>query len=59
MLKKLIKEKGYTQVEFAKKVGISHRALVNYMNKRREIPVSTAKKMGKFLEIDWWELYEE
>lgn len=59
MLKKLIKEKGYTQVEFAKKVGISHRALVNYMNKRREIPVSTAKKMGEFLEINWWELYEE
>ena len=59
MLREMIRDKGYTQVEFAKKVGISHRALVNYMNKRREIPVSTAKTIGKVLEINWWELYEE
>mgnify|MGYP006913171786 CR=1 FL=1 len=33
---------------------------INYLERRiEELPVSTAMRIAKILEVDWWELYEE
>lgn len=57
-LRELIYKKGLTQREVCEKAGLSMRGLHNYMNGIREMPVSTAMKIAKILEVNWWKLYE-
>lgn len=59
MIRKLLKEKKISQARLIKEVGICIRSLHNYMNGTREMPVSTAKKIAKVLEVDWWKLYDD
>lgn len=56
---KLRKEKGLNQTELGKLVGKKQRMISKYENEEVEMPVYVAKKIGKVLEINWWELYEE
>lgn len=57
-LRKLRKEKGLNQTELGKLVSKKQRMISKYENEEIELPVSVAKKIGKVLEINWWELYE-
>lgn len=52
-------EKGYSQKELGDAVGLSYQAISHYEKRRRELPVSVAKKIGEVLDIDWWILYED
>lgn len=58
-LKKLRKEKGLNQTELGRLVSKKQRMISKYENEEVEMPVSVAKKIGKVLEINWWELYEQ
>lgn len=58
-LRKLRKEKGLNQTELGRLIDKKQRMISKYENEEVEMPVSVAKKIGKVLEIDWWELYEE
>ena len=46
------KNTGLTQTEFAKKMGISRRAFVNYESGEREIPSSLAVKLDEVLAVN-------
>lgn len=59
MLRKLLKEKNISQIRVVKETGISMSGLHNYMNGKREMPVSVAKKIAPILKVNWWELYED
>lgn len=59
MLRNLLKEKNISQRRVVKETGISMSGLHNYMNGKREMPVSVAKKIAPILKVNWWELYEE
>lgn len=58
-LRELRKEKGLNQTELGRLIGKKQRMISKYENEEVEMPVSVAKKIGKVLEINWWELYEE
>lgn len=58
-LRDLRKEQGLNQTELGRLVGKKQRMISKYENEEVEMPVSVAKKIGKVLEINWWELYEE
>lgn len=58
-LRDLRKEQGLNQTELGKLVGKKQRMISKYENEEVEMPVSVAKKIGKVLGINWWELYEE
>lgn len=58
-LRKLRKEKGLNQTELGRLIDKKQRMISKYENEEVEMPVSVAKKIGKVLEIDWWELYEK
>ena len=44
--------------ELSRLIGIKEARYGHYEIGRRELPVSIAKKIGKVLEINWWEIYE-
>lgn len=58
-LRDLRKEQGLNQTELGRLVGKKQRMISKYENEEVEMPVSVAKKIGKVLGINWWELYEE
>ena len=58
-LKETRKKAGLTQKQIAKLIGISKSSYGHYEIGRRKLPVEIAKDIGKALDINWWELYEE
>lgn len=58
-LKEIREEAGLTQKQFAKLIGISKSSYGHYEIGRRKLPVEIAKDIGKALDINWWELYED
>lgn len=58
-LKKTRKKAGLTQKQIAKLIGISKSSYGHYEIGRRKLPVEIAKDIGKALDINWWELYED
>lgn len=56
---KVIRENaGLTARELSRLIGIKEARYGHYEKGRRELPVSIAKKIGKVLKINWWEIYE-
>ena len=51
-------EKGFTQQEIAKAIGISRAAYTNIENNKRKLTVKTAQKLGMILDIPWPRLFE-
>lgn len=58
-LKETRKKAGLTQKQIAKLIGISKSSYGHYEIGRRKLPVEIAKNIGKALNINWWELYED
>lgn len=58
-LKETRKKAGLTQKQIAKLIGISKSSYGHYEIGRRKLPVEIAKDIGKALDINWWELYED
>ena len=58
-LKETRKKAGLTQKQIAKLIGISKSSYGHYEIGRRNLPVEIAKDIGKALDINWWELYED
>lgn len=58
-LKETRKKAGLTQKQIAKLIGISKSSYGHYEIGRRKLPVEIAKDIGKALNINWWELYED
>ncbi len=57
-LKEIRENAGLTQNQLASLVGIGKSRYGHYEIGRRQLPVSIAKKIGKVLEVNWWEIYE-
>ena len=57
-LREIRENTGLTQRELAGLIGIDKSRYGHYEIGRRELPVIIAKKIGKVLEINWWEIYE-
>ena len=58
-LKEVREDVGLTQKQIAKLIGISKSRYGHYEIGRRKLPVEIAKDIGKALNINWWELYED
>lgn len=58
-IKVLRKEKGFSQKSFAEALGLAQQTYSSYETGVRKLPVEVAKKIGKLLEMNWWELYED
>lgn len=58
-LREVRKDAGLTQKQIAKLIGISKSSYGHYEIGRRKLPVEIAKDIGKALDINWWELYED
>lgn len=54
-IKELIKEKGYTQQEFADKLGITRVGLTQLVNGKPSYP--TLEKIAAALEVPMWQLF--
>lgn len=54
-IKELIKSKGYTQQEFADKLGMSRIGLTQLVNGKPSYP--TLEKIAKALDVEMWELF--
>ncbi len=57
-LKEIRENAGLSRRELSRLIEIKEARYGHYENVRRELPVSIAKKIGKALEINWWEIYE-
>ncbi|MDU5466360.1 MAG: helix-turn-helix transcriptional regulator [Peptoniphilus harei] len=57
-LKEIRENAGLTARELSRLIGVKEGRYGHYENGRRELPVNIAKKIGKVLEINWWEIYE-
>lgn len=54
-IKELIKEKGYTQQEFAEKIGMSRVGLSQIINGKPSYP--TLEKIATALDVPMWQLF--
>lgn len=50
-LKKLIKEKGYTQQSFGEALGVGQTAVSNWCNGINQASIANVKKMAKVLDV--------
>ena len=57
-LREIRENAGLTQKELAELIGIKKARYGHYEVGRRKLPVEIAKKIGKVLETNWWEIYE-
>ena len=57
-LKEIREDAGLTQKELASLIEIDKSRYGHYEVGRRKLPVEIAKKIGKVLAINWWEIYE-
>ncbi len=53
------KQKGLTQEDMAKVLGISRPAYTNIETNRRKPSVKIAQKIGMILDFDWPKMYED
>lgn len=53
-IKKLIKDKGYNQVEFANKIGVTRSTLLGQIDRPS---FSTMEKIARALDVPVWELF--
>lgn len=58
-LRELRKENNLSQMEMAKIMDCHVNSIYLYESGQVEMPVSKAKKLAKYLKIDWWMLYED
>lgn len=59
VLREKRKAKGCTQKVLSKTTGLTQSMISNIENGQRMPSVESAKKLGKALEFDWSELFEE
>lgn len=57
-LKELRIENKLSQKDMGKIIGVNGRAIGNYERGIRVLSVDKAKKLGKYFNFNWWELYE-
>lgn len=57
-LKELRIKNNMSQKEMGEIIGVNDRAVGNYERGDRMLSVDKAKKLGEYLEFNWWELYE-
>lgn len=57
-LKEIRINAGLSRRELSRLIGIKEARYGHYENGIRELPVSIAKKIGKVLKINWWDIYE-
>lgn len=58
-LKEIRENAGLTQKQLAGLIGIGKSRYGHYEIGRRKLPIEIAKDIGKALDINWWELYED
>ena len=58
-LREVRKEKGITQQQLAESSGVSQSQIARYESGERQPRPKVAQKLGKVLDVDWKELYEE
>ena len=59
-LKEIAKQKGLSIKEISRQTGIDYHVLQKFSNgTRKNLSVTNAKILGKFLGFDWWLLFEE
>ena len=58
-LKEIRKEKGLTQQQLAKSSGVNQSQIARYESGQRLPRPKVAQKLGKVLDFDWKEIYEE
>lgn len=57
-LREFREDAGISGRELARLVGIKEARYGHYETGRRSLPVDVAKRIGKALDINWWEIYE-
>lgn len=59
-LKEIAKQKGLSIKEISRQTGINYHILQKFSKgTRQNISVKDAKTLGKFLQVNWWEFFEE
>lgn len=59
-LKELAKQKDLSIKEISRQTGINYHILQKFSKgTRQNISVKDAKILGKFLQVNWWEFFEE
>ena len=58
-LKEIRKQKGLTQQQLAKSSGVNQSQIARYESGKRLPRPKIAQRLGKVLEFDWKEIYEE
>lgn len=58
-LHNILKDRKISIEELSKKTGINYHSLQKYSSCVREPSVKNAKILGEFLEVNWWEFFEE
>ncbi len=58
-LRKLLILKGVSAKQLSEILGIKYKTMLKYSSGERNIPIVTAKKIGKVLDVDWWTLFDD
>lgn len=58
-IRKFRRSKSMTQLEMAKIMECHINSYYLYESGKVEMPVSKAKKVAKYFDINWWTLYED
>ena len=58
-LNKILKEKKMSVKQLSEQTGINYGTMLKYSSGERNITVKAAKKIGKVLDVPWWEFFEE
>lgn len=58
-LRKILKERGYSQVAFAEMVGVEYKTLNNYITGRREPDLATLKRIANVLKVPVGYFFDE
>lgn len=53
------RQKGLTQAELSRVLGVSQQSISKYENGERKLPVDIAKKLGKYFNVEWTSFYED
>lgn len=58
-LKELMEEKDLSIKEVSEKSSVGYHTLQKYLKNGRGLTIENAKKLGKALGFNWWELFED
>lgn len=58
-LKKIMDDRHLTIKEVSEKSGVGYHTLQKYLKNGRGLTIENAKKLGKALGFNWWELFED